>query len=313
MHQEYAINPECICGSYDRFVRFWDACGFPNGRLIAKFPSKWKRFVFCSESFKSLTPLNQQRVEVLLSNERGRLIAAHRSYNKEARSWQEAAVGAHQTKSFQAIIDEEDAGLGSAVAAFDDINEEHPLWSVKTNRSIKRSATAIGESAKHLLAASRNIKFIDPYFSLRREFTEPFWEFFSHIASSQTQVEEVEVHFKYSLHSRNLQWDDFVTQFERELQSKRRFYLPDDAGSLVDKLVFHAWEDGEDETFHARCIVTELGGLNYDNGLDLGKTEGDETLVFMLNDELAAEYRTKFSKEHSPFNHKGEFRAADLI
>lgn len=310
MHQEYAINPEAICQSWERFRYFWDACGFSKGRLIAKFPGKWKRSIFMSDAYKQLSPIRQQRIEVLLAEDGDRLIPSQRAYDKDTKSWQQAAIRAHATKAFHAIIDEANPDNHPQVLTFDDVDGGSALWAADTSRQIRRTADRLAACANHLLSNSREIRFIDPYFSFKPEFTASFQGFLQHLIPIAARIECLEVHFKYSQNARNRQWEDFAEEFKRDLSKKQRFYLPAGGEALLQKLVFHAWEDSDVETLHARCIVTETGGLNFERGLDTSIHTGATSLVSMMSPSDVADYITRYSYGSSPFNHKGSFKAA---
>ncbi|MGC6424425.1 MAG: hypothetical protein ACON4O_05490 [Lentimonas sp.] len=312
MHQEYAINPDGICESWDRFLRFWGNCGFSKGRLISKFPSKWKREVFRSDSFRKLTPIKQQRVEVLLAKDSDRLVASHRAYDQDAKSWLEAAIISDKAKPFYAIIDEENPDGYPKVLSFDDADEES-LWAVDTCKQINRTEDAMGESVRHLLSNCREVRFIDPYFSFKPELTAPFKRFLEHLVPFASRLDCLEVHFKHSNYVRDLQWEDFVTRFKREVVSKQRFYLPEGGEELIDKLVFHAWDDSDAETLHARCIVTDLGGLNFERGLDISSQHAATNLVSMMSERDVTDYKVRYTQGTSPFIHKGMFRASEIV
>ena len=313
MHKEYAVNPEEICRSWERFRFFWGQCGFARGRLIARFPGKWKRSVFRSDTFNALSPIRQKRIEDLLAKDGSRMVASQREYDKSSGTWLGAAISAHQAKPFHAIIDEENPGMHPKVLFFDDVDEATELWKSDTSAQVRRTSAALGQCTRQLLSSGRMVKIIDPYFSFKREFTGPLKEFLTHLLPYVSRLESLEIHFKYSQHARNYDWQDFEQRLRSDIINKRRFYLPADGDALFQKLVFHAWEDSDVETLHARCILTELGGMQFERGLDSASQSEAVSLVSLMSEDDVKDYHARYTPPESPFTLKGSFRASELI
>lgn len=312
MHKEYAINPDHICQSWERFRFFWGQCGFSKGRLISKFPGKWKRKVFDSEGFKALSTITQQRVEFLLAKDGSRMVASQRQFDKSTGDWLSAAINAHQSNPFHALINEDNPDSHKDVLLFDAVDEETDLWKADTSMQVRRTSENLGQCTTRLLSACREVKIIDPYFSFKPEFTGPFKEFLTHLVPYASRLGCLEVHFKFSQYARDLDWAAFQERFQSDIVRKKRHYLPKDGEPLFDKLVFHAWEDSDAETLHARCVVTELGGIQFERGLSsAGQTEA-MTIISLMSDADTESYRKRYSEIGSPFIHKASFRASEI-
>ena len=62
------------------------------------------------------------------------------------------------------------------------------------------------------------------------------------------------------------------------------------------------WEELQrGKRFHARYILTDVGGVGSDFGLDEGKSQGDETDLYLLPDGLRAKRTVEFSTEGNTF------------
>ena len=53
--------------------------------------------------------------------------------------------------------------------------------------------------------------------------------------------------------------------------------------------------------FHARYILTDVGGVGSDFGLDEGRSQGDETDLYLLPEALRAQRTTEFSIKGDAF------------
>lgn len=63
------------------------------------------------------------------------------------------------------------------------------------------------------------------------------------------------------------------------------------------------WSELPDgKRFHARYILTNLGGLGCDYGLDAGRSKGDETDLYLLTESMLIQRTTDFSIDGKVFN-----------
>lgn len=124
-----------------------------------------------------------------------------------------------------------------------------------------------------LLARSREILFIDPYFGrLDQRFVRVLREMLKHLARPGNPPTRIEYH----LERNSLVLD--LAEFERRLPRIIRCDIP--TGS---SLTFYLWEkmDGG-ELLHDRFVITDLGGVNFSVGLDEGDA-GQTTKVTRLS------------------------------
>jgi hypothetical protein len=161
MFYEYALEPAVI-SSWERARYFLDAVGPWKGRFLAKLPKTWARAVLdglkCGD-------VEKKRIEAKLEQvARGRCFSLRvvGEFNP-AHSWLDNARAEHARKAFHAIIAAAGGG-GPPVIDATDIDDSEPLWRVEQGQLVARDATVIAQAVGHLLAASRHLLVIDPYF-----------------------------------------------------------------------------------------------------------------------------------------------------
>ncbi|WJW74717.1 hypothetical protein QVG61_09405 [Thiohalobacter sp. IOR34] len=254
MLNEYALEPEALGESWDRFRFLVSLFNVENGRVISRFPKKWTKMVY--EAASGLSPLNRKRVEESLRHINRKLVASGRPYSGE-KNWMENAISQHEQRPFKAIIARENATGAEYIVPADDVDENHPLLKVSREKAVRRTARELAAAVADILQNSKEILFLDPHFKP----TRPKWisvlrEFLQAAVSGKHRVVRCEYHF---------QWKDEFTcdEFHRHCD-RLRGDIP--KGICVR---FVGWREKEDgERFHARYVLTDIGGVRFDVGLD---------------------------------------------
>ncbi len=254
MLNEYALEPEALAASWDRFRFLVSLFSVESGRVISRFPKKWVRMVY--ESTAALSPVNRKRIEEGLRRIDRKLVASARPYDGNS-TWIQNAVSQHDQRPFKAIIAREHVTGRKYVISADDVDENHPLLVVSREKAVRRTATELAAAVADILQNSKEILFLDPHFRpTRPKWTSVLREFLQVAANGKHRIVRCEYHF---------QWKDEFTcdEFHRHCD-RLRGDIP--TGICVR---FVGWREKEDgERFHARYILTDIGGVRFDVGLD---------------------------------------------
>lgn len=156
-----------------------------------------------------------------------------------------------------------------------------------------RTAEALAACVVPLGMISREVKFIDPYFSTDPKWVSVLVEFLESCLRVGAKFRRIEI---YTGDKTPL---DFLEQTARERIVNR---LP--PGVDVHFLAWRRFEDGE--RLHARYVLTDRGGIGFDVGLDEGKP-GETTDVRLLSQELYEMRWREFQPNSHTFELVGQF------
>ena len=284
MIHEYALDPEAVA-DWSSLRFFIDQFGIPNGRLISKFPKKWKKLVYQAVASKQPSPINRARIEEKLKSIDRLLLEQSREYDGE-KHWITNAIEQNRAVPFHAIISADETVVGPNILKADRVDVSAPLWAVGNQRAVERTAEALGGAVRPLLESSTVIKFVDPHFDpTAYRFRESLAVFVQIVASRSLSV-QMEYHFLD-----NGQRPLFNDAFEQTCRECLTPILP----SGIELRLVRWKERGGGEDFHARCILTNRGGILIERGLDTGY-EGQTTPVILFTDDLHAKHWDDFQK-----------------
>lgn len=178
MFKEIAIDPAAVAASYLQFNNILDRFGIQEGRLIAAFPSKWKRLVYEAANAQLKGHLDLKRIE-----ERLRKLPATAFLSRErpgqgcAEDWVRAAIDEHRRLPFEAIV----AAAVVHEPGFlqpGDVSTDHPSFAPNRQWHVKRDACSMADCCAPLWSGSLHVKLIDPHFDAHaRRFKRPLLEF----------------------------------------------------------------------------------------------------------------------------------------
>lgn len=283
MLYEYAVEPKAIGRSWQTFRYFIEKFGFDKGRLISQFPEDWFGEVYRAAT--GLSPIKKKSVEEALIRAKGtKVVSFGRLYDPEL-GWIDNALKEHRRAPFHAIVaamkkDGEEQILGA-----DDLDEQHPLIAVASERSIPRDVESLASALNGLLRFGSRIVFIDPFFT---PFNAGYKRLFSQclrIVRDYNKQASCEIHYRYH--------EDRFTNLELEtsVESFRKM-IPE--GLTVTIFCWKEKEPGED--FHARYLLTERGGIRVDAGFEpVGNHQNTD--VSLMNLELVQSRLACFSKD----------------
>lgn len=163
MFKEIAVDPTAVAVSDLQFRYIVEKFGIAEGRLIAAFPSKWRRFVYQAAQAKLRGTAELSKIEVRL---RG-LTDDHFFFRGRpgegcAQNWLAAALTEHEREPFDAIIAAEGEGSG-AVVPVHELDGKHPCLLPNRQWHIERNAEVMAQCCAPLLRSASHVKLIDPH------------------------------------------------------------------------------------------------------------------------------------------------------
>jgi hypothetical protein len=247
MFKEIAVDPAAISTSYRDFRYVIEKFGISEGRLIAAFPGKWKKFVY-EAAQRQLHGVELKRVvERLNSLTKDYFLSKGRPGEGCADDWLSAAVAEHKRLPFDAIVAATADPEGIAVLA-QDLDANHPCLQPNRQWHIERTAEVMAQCCEPLLRAATHIKLIDPHLDANNgRHRRPLVAFLKCVKPGA----RVDVFCS----DRN-GLDHLRRGIERALEAARpdcvevRLYMRPQA------------------TLHNRYVLTQCGGLFFSTGLD---------------------------------------------
>lgn len=290
MLKEFAVDPQVIASSFETCRYLISQFGADKGRLISKFPNKWKRFAF--DAAEALPDgLKKERVfEYLnsLGNDWLTLVSSNRAYVVPDDPWLDNARTAHAEKAFAAIICDQEDPTNQLI----DVNtcdDNNPLFAADRTSSVNRGAHDLAQVAALVLQNCRQLRLVDPYFDPSR----PKWR--NPLAAILGLVPDIsKVHCEYHLLEREN--SPCTEEFIRRLEQLRGT-IPQ-GGTLR---IIRWREKTGGERFHRRYLLTENAGLSYEGGLDESTDGGQTTDVSLLDQNLHAERWAEYNLDANVF------------
>ncbi len=222
--------------------------------LISRFPKQWKKMV--NDACAAQPDRERSRIEEILRNMANKktIIASGRQYDAN-QTWLENAEQQQSIKKFHAIIANDNPNECKDVLIYStirtELEEDIPLFKVQRNQSIQRTPKALAISVLILLQNSREILFIDPHFGPETSrWRMTLQAFLKTATEAGHQLARCEYHLKAKSAS---------NYFQETCEAKLPKIIPKDL-----QLTLIRWEEKpQGEKFHARYILTDIGGSPY--------------------------------------------------
>jgi hypothetical protein len=295
---EFAVNPGVIKEWRDlRMITM--NFGFEHGAVISLFPSKW----IAGLKQKAETELKGTKeylsvIEKLNNIKNDVLIKSGREYDP-TQEWIDNSIRQHEAKNFYKII-HVDGLLGQAdVIGFDDLDEA--TFKNLREGKIKRKASVLAEVSRLLLVNSKNIQFIDPFFSAKdTKFFKTLEEMLRVADYDERNNVSIQIHASYSHSKTEVDIASEIVNLDRYLQPR----IP--KGKRID---FFWWDDNGTAEIHPRYLITEKGGIRFDRGFaepnDFDQQEAD-TDVSMMTTSIVSSIAPKYNEDSSPYKVVGK-------
>ncbi len=253
---EYAVEPRAIGSSWQNFRYLIEKFGFDRGRLISQFPKAWFREVY--EASAELKPVERARLEESLRRaKQTKVIRNGRAYDPTLGTWFDNALAQHAAAPFHAIIAETKPAGQDIVLAAADVDESDPLMVSSHTWQVSRIGTVLADAMGPMLTSAKTILFVDRFFDIREaRYLETLKACLEVVHASGANGVRCEVH--YCDHDSRPP----AAVIERDAHRWLQGVIPD--GMTI---VLYAWqENAGGEDFHARYLLTDVGGINVEAG-----------------------------------------------
>lgn len=284
MIYELAVEPGML-NTWERFRYVTEKFGISNGRLISRYPKRWKALVY--ESLKDATALERKRIEVKLQNIDDKMQSRTHEWDTGL-DWLLNAETEHGKRPFHAILATSNARRHRDVIAYSDLDESVAPWKVEREKVVQRSASALAAEVAPLLRIARDIVFIDkhfdPYKPRVRNTLRAFLEVCLTGRPADLKIQRLEFHtlFRPEIY-------DFVGECRRQLPGR----IP-----IGVSLRIVRWRERlAGEGMHNRYILTERGGVRLAWGLDEGVAAQTDDISLLEENVFSARWKQYCSNQ----------------
>jgi hypothetical protein len=301
---EIAVEPEAIRSLRD-LQCVLGLAGFGKGRLIANFPHKESKTANASnwvgrviESVKVADIGKVGKVRELLIDERKRLLRSRLDFCHDL-PWIENARKANRERSFAAMIID-GFPVSDNECQLDDLGRQEIPSCLRDDQHARPIPKDPGKFAEFLLPMTRcasTLRFADPHYlwwddragliKLSRRHAKVAEAIARQLADIDRIPNTVELHL--------LEVPNDPEGCVRTFSTEMAAHLPRSWKATV-----FVWRE-KVKRFHARYILTDVGGVGSDYGLDEGRSTGDETDIYLLTEAMLAQTTTDFSPSGSTF------------
>lgn len=287
MIKEYALEPDVLATSFRDFTYFLEKFSVGQGRLIARFPKRWKGMVYEAARARLSGKRELSLIEIRLNNLSDDVLIAYRQQSDDGtKPWLERAIAEHSRLPFTAIIARENPLANQAVILANDLDETNAVFQASGQKHITRTSAEIVGCVELLLGAASVVKLVDPYFDPRAgRWKRMLSKIFDTVTKNGRTGVTVEIHRAENALRPNLEhFFDSV--------------IPDICPHGIKLQVFlHPEAD-----MHNRFILTDIGGASFNTGLD--DNEGGE---FTTTDLVTLLAKDTFDTEWNAYSGSTEF------
>lgn len=296
MLKTFALHPD-LFADFQQFLILRDKFGVPEGRLIAKFPNKWKKEVRAAcEAARFNKTIGEVRCKTVIEwmsqfgNNDPRMIATPAAW-QEALCWDDNAQA--NSTHFDCILSPSLSAQNHCLNADEDgIYTSHPAFAGCRQRNTKRTAHGLIDAVWPLVKISSLLRLVEPHFNpTERRFTNPLVELIDRL-HSEGRKQIIELHV--CRQGRN----DEDT-FSNAIAGNYKHHLDSELPTGMQLKVFF-WAHAL-QRLHPRYLLTEHGGIKLDYGWDEAHTPDEETPAIVLEASLHTEELAKYQVGSNAF------------
>jgi hypothetical protein len=282
MIREFAIEPE-VMATWPHFREIFDDLGVCHGRLAAMYPADWIDRV--RRLALSLSPpVRAAAIAERMRQYPDRFIRAGRAFDK-GKDWLANAESHAVAGGFDGVVARKNPRDKSRVLVAGQFSRSQPPWHVPRQKKVARDAAAFARCAALLLASSEEIMLVEPNLDASEpRFKDPLMTLLGMRASGKPW-RRCELHVDRPPNDTALE--------NRKYNAQRQLAEVVPTGTTV-RLHFWLRKTGG-EKLHPRFLLTELGGIQFDYGLDAGDAPGDTTIVTLMDHDLWQAVRADYT------------------
>ncbi|MBK6704083.1 MAG: hypothetical protein IPG56_10260 [Caulobacteraceae bacterium] len=270
---EYAVEPRHRVG-WQNFRYLIEKFGFDRGRLISRFPKDWFREVYAAS--EALKPIERKRLEEILNQaKKTKVIRSGRPYDQTLGGWLPNAIAQQAQAPFHAIIAQDNPGGHEQVLRVGEVDEENPLMTSPPAWDVERVGAKIADAMRPLLASAGVVAFVDRFFDLSdKKYQDTLRACLAIVSAAGGAQVRCEIHF---CEHDSRPPPEFI---EREAGKWIAGVLPTDMS-----LVLYGWKERQGGAdFHARYLLTDVGGINIESGFSAEGAHQHVQLVLLPSD-----------------------------
>lgn len=291
--KEFAMEP-ALFANYHLGNEILAGIGIEHGRIVGALPRRWERAV--RHATVGQREIQRRRIEQRLVDLRDAIIARQHQWNGE-RTWKEQAFEVHATEPFDCILlDGPDAHPSTADASLGLGGIE--CWDTSRSLDIPRSATDLATAVKPMLCQARTVIVVDAYFNPSGQVQQSRWlrplRALAATLATDGRLARFEVHALNHREVRN-RFDPGI--FAANCRADLGAALP--RGVAISALLWS--ERNGSEQFHERLIVTDIGGVVIDPGIDDGPA-GEIYKLRLISKLEVPGYLSKFVPGTGPYD-----------
>ena len=289
MDYEYAVEPQAIATSWDRFQNVISRFGFEKGRLISDYPQRdWSGRVRQATEKNELGEYERKKIREGLDKARreSKIRRFGRKHFDESLNWLQNAINENDRESFGKIIASESGIRSSNVVFVEEIDDAD----FKIESHVKRDINSLLSVSDMLLRFSSRIDIIDPYLRIDRlsgdENTRILLNKFLSVVKARSESCWFRIHFGDTgvpvEHVKN----NLLKQNPRKIFD----FVPD--GMCIE---MYGWRKQEDSNlpFHDRYMLGNKGGISL--GAGFAPKMEEPTTLLRLDLDNVEEIRQHFT------------------
>lgn len=282
----FAVEPASLtCWNDFRYV--FEKFGFSEGRLLVKFPSPdWPQRVLasCKSDFE-----RKQIEEKLIKSARSAFIeppSLGHTYND---TWLQGAKNIHLRRSLEGIVVKTDIPESLRFTKTSTVSHcSEEFFGDAGQTVVAREAKSLASASAELMALSSRIVIVDQYFSSRPQFTRSLTEFLR--LACENGCEYIDVLTK----------DGVCDNEDLRLLRENRDQIFQGCRQPMHLSVKVLRPKTAAANFHHRFVLSEVGGIRYDAGVDAVDAEAEND-VAVLNRSFHAKQVVRYLGELEEF------------
>lgn len=264
MIYEYAVQPILLVKK-ETCSNIANSFGPEKGRLISSFPEEWGQDVkkLIHKTYRE--PARKQSKERLFKLIKKGAILKQVTNNSwtDKRGWLTNAITENSFRNensfrpFRAIIaDVDEADLDRNIIPGQNADDLYDCWKTECEITVPRNAKDMGEAIKPLLELSREIVFVDRFFTPNCIWFRNVLEYFLNVIKNRhSSIPVTRIIYHFSLQRKKTD----EKQFKEAATSKLAPIIPKGI-----QLIFMETADG---IFHDRYVLTDIGSVDMGIGL----------------------------------------------